>query len=173
MREELVGERALAPDVGARLVAGRERGAHLGDEIDRLHDRVGQRLRQLGIRLLAQLRRGGHARALEPLPEALEPVGDAERVAAQLLEILPLGISQRPLFGRALQAREDLQVLPHAVAGEQRRRDLDRELHVVAPLARRRDLHRRRPLDARQVVHAEPQAHVFGAARRLGLGGLS
>ena len=120
-------ERALAPHLLARRVVDGRAPAHLGEEIDRLRDEVGQRLGSCGIGRLAQLRRRRHAGALEALPEPLQPMGDAERVAAQLLEVVALDL-ERPLFGRALQAREDLQVLPDAVAGKDRRRNLDGEL---------------------------------------------
>ena len=172
VREELVGERALAAHLVPRVGAHREGAAHLGQQLDRLRHQAGEELGKLGIRLLAQRRRRRHARALEALPDALEPMRHPERVAPQLLQIVAFDL-ERPLLGRALQAREDLQVLPDAVAGEHGGRDLDRELHVVAALAGGRDLHRRRPFDARKVVYPEPQAHIFGAARRLGLGGLT
>ena len=166
MREELVGERTLAPHFLARRFADRQRHAHLGEEVDRGGDELGERVVELRVGHLAQLRRRRHAGALEALPEPLQPVGDAERVATQLFEILALDL-ERPFFGRALQAREDLEVLPHAVAGKDRLRDLDGELDVVAPIGLRRDLHRRRPLDAREIVHAQPQPHVLDASRQI------
>jgi hypothetical protein len=128
-----------------------ELATHLAHQLEAARHQLHQRVAERRVGQLARGRRRRDARALEAHLELLQPMRHAQRVAAQLVDVVAVDL-QRSVLRRAAQPREDLQVLPHVVAGKERRRDLDREVHLVAPLAARRQHYAGRPLDARQVM---------------------